>query len=237
MFEIRSVGRAPTRALPGRNATTAAQTGNENLRKLDIEPNADQPGPEREPTMLLLAAAGGDAQAAERLAPMVYDNLRRLAAARLGGAGQADWTCQPTAIVHEAYMRMADQHQVDWQGRTHFFAIGAEMVRRVIADEAKRRGRQKRGGGWGRVTLDGAALDASSAAIDPLDLNDALTKLTDVDERAARVVSLRFFGGLTEPEIAAVLDVSERTVRGDWRSAKAFLRRTLAEAGDDDDER
>ena len=159
---------------------------------------------------------------------MVYDNLRRLAAARLGGAGQADWTCQPTAIVHEAYMRMADQERVDWQGRTHFFAIGAEMIRRVIADEDKRRGRQKRGGGCGRVTLDGAALDASSTPLDPLDLHDALTKLAEVDDRAARVVSLRFFGGLTEPEAAAVLGVSERTVRGDWRSPKAFLRRTLA---------
>ena len=164
--------------------------------------------------MLLLAAADGDAQAAERLAPMVYDNLRRLAAARLGGgAGQADWTCQPTAIVHEAYMRLADQDKVDWQGRTHFFAIGAEMVRRVIADEAKRRGRQKRGGGWGRVTLDAAALEEGSTPIDPIDLDDALTKLAEVDARAARVVSLRFYGGLTEPEAAVVLGVSERCAR------------------------
>lgn len=209
----------------------APETGNGNLRNLDIEPNADQ----REPTMLLLAAAGGDARAAEQLAPMVYDNLRRLASARLGGGGgQADWTCQPTAIVHEAYLRLADQDKVDWQGRTHFFAIGAEMVRRVIADEARRRGRQKRGGGWGRVTLDGAVLEAGSLPIDPVDLDEALTKLASVDERAARIVSLRFFGGLTEPEAAAVLGISERTVRGDWRSAKAFLRRELAQAEADD---
>lgn len=214
--------------LPGtRQCPEAPATPTTKSEESPIEPQADQREP-GEPTALLLASAGGDAQAAEQLAPMVYDNLRRLAAARLGGAGQADWTCQPTAIVHEAYMRMADQERVDWQGRTHFFAIGAEMVRRVIADEAKRRGRQKRGGGWGRVTLDGAALDAGSAPIDPLDLDDALTKLAEVDDRAARVVSLRFFGGLTEPEAAAVLGVSERTVRGDWRSAKAFLRRTLA---------
>ncbi|MEO1278847.1 MAG: ECF-type sigma factor, partial [Planctomycetota bacterium] len=177
-------------------------------------------------TLLLLAAAEGDASAAERLAPMIYDNLRRLASARLGG--NADWTCQPTAIVHEAYLRLADQDRVDWQGRTHFFAIGAEMVRRVIADEARKRGRQKRGGGWGRVTLDGAAFDAGSSPVDPIELEDALTQLAEVDERAARVVSLRFYGGLTEPEAAAILGVSERTVRGDWRSAKAFLRRALA---------
>lgn len=209
----------------------ATETGNGNLRNLGIEPNPDQ----REPTMLLLAAAGGDARAAEQLAPMVYDNLRRLASARLGGGGgHADWTCQPTAIVHEAYLRLADQDKVDWQGRTHFFAIGAEMVRRVIADEARRRGRQKRGGGWGRVTLDGAVLEAGSLPIDPLDLDEALTKLASVDERAARIVSLRFFGGLTEPEAAAVLGISERTVRGDWRSAKAFLRRELAQAETDD---
>jgi len=109
------------------------------------------------------------------------------------------------------------------------------MIRRVIADEAKRRGRQKRGGGWGRVTLDGAALEDGSRQIDPVDLDDALDKLARVDERAARVVSLRFFGGLTEPEVAAVLGVSERTARGDWRSAKSFLRRTLAEKGHCDD--
>lgn len=186
--------------------------------------------------MLLLAAADGDAQAARQLAPMVYDNLRRLAASRLGGAGQADWTCQPTAIVHEAYLRMADQDKVDWNGRTHFFAIGAEMVRRVIVDEARKRGRQKRGGGWGRVTLDAAVLEEGSTPIDPIDLDDALTRLAEVDARAARVVSLRFYGGLTEPEAAAVLGVSERTVRGDWRSAKAFLRRTLAEAEGADDQ-
>lgn len=211
----------------------APEPGNELWGKFKIDGNAEHHGREREPTMLLLAAAGGDARAAEQLAPMVYDNLRRLAAARLGG-GQADWTCQPTAIVHEAYLRLADQDKVDWNGRTHFFAMGAEMVRRVIADEAKRRGRQKRGGGWGRVTLDAAALEGGSAPIDPIDLDDALDMLAKVDERAARVVSLRFFGGLTEPEVAAVLGVSERTVRGDWRSAKAFLRRTLAEKGGDD---
>ncbi|MEO1006950.1 MAG: ECF-type sigma factor [Planctomycetota bacterium] len=179
-----------------------------------------------ESTTLLQAAANGDAGAAERLAPMVYDNLRRLAADRLSGH-RADWTCQPTAIVHEAYLRLADQDRVDWRGRTHFFALGAEMVRRVIADEAKRRGRQKRGGGWGRITLDGAQLEAGSAMLDPADLDDALAELAAVDERAARVVELRFFGGLTEPEAASVLGVSERTVRGDWRSAKAFLRRAL----------
>src|SRR5690606_8250642 len=112
------------------------------------------PEPDSNATLLLLEASRGEGDAASRLAPMVYDNLRRLAADRLG---RGDWTCQPTEIVNEAYLRLVDQTRVDWQGRTHFFAIGAEMIRRVIADEAKRRGRQKRGGGWARVTLDGAA--------------------------------------------------------------------------------
>lgn len=185
--------------------------------------------PDVNATLLLLEISRGERDAASRLAPMVYDNLRRLAADRLR---RGDWTCQPTAIVHEAYLRLVDQTQVDWQGRTHFFAIGAEMIRRVIADEAKRRGRQKRGGGWGRVTLDGAALERSQTVIDPLDLEEALTRFAQLDERAAKVVELRFFGGLTEAEAAVALNVSERTVRNDWRTARAWLHREL---GSDDD--
>lgn len=185
-------------------------------------------------TMMLLESAEGDADAARRLAPAIYDNLRRLAAARLGGS---DWTCQPTAIVHEAYLRMVDQDRVDWKSRTHFFAVSAEMVRRVIADEARRRNRRKRGGSgadgvgddrWRRVTLDAAALEKASTPIDPLDLEDALTRLAGVDPRASRVVELRFFGGLTETETAALLGISERTARNDWRTARAWLRRELA---------
>lgn len=180
-------------------------------------------------TLLLLETSRGEGDAASRLAPLVYDNLRRLAADRLG---RGDWTCQPTAIVHEAYLRLVDQTQVDWQGRTHFFAIGAKMIRRVIADEAKRRGRQKRGGGWGQVTLDGASLERSQTVIDPLDLEEALTRFAQLDERAAKVVELRFFGGLTEADAALALNVSERTVRNDWRTARAWLHREL---GSDDD--
>jgi RNA polymerase sigma factor (TIGR02999 family) len=160
---------------------------------------------------------------------LVYDNLRRLAASRMDGMGPGgDWTCQPTAIVHEAYLRMAEQDRVDWKGRTHFFAVGAEMVRRVIVDEARRRGAIKRGGDRQRVTLSGVALGAARSAVDPVELDEALSQLAIVDPRAAQVVSLHFFGGLTHAEIAGLLEVSERTVRSDWRSAKAYLCRHLA---------
>lgn len=182
---------------------------------------------------LLRRSVAGDQDAARRLAPLVYDNLRRLASARLAGS---DWTCQPTAIVHEAYLRMADQTRADVNGRTHFLALAAEMVRRVIADEARHRGRQKRGGGWQRVTLTGIPLPSPSAsgALDGLGLEEALGRLQQLDPRGARVVELRFFGGLTEPETAAVIGVSERTVRNDWRAARAWLRRELE--GRDPDE-
>ncbi len=184
---------------------------------------------QHETTGLLLRAAGGDDAAARDLAPLVYENLRRLAASRLRGIGSGgDWTCQPTAIVHEAYLRMAEQDRVDWKGRTHFFAIGAEMVRRVITDEARRRGAIKRGGDRQRVTLSGVSLGAESTAVDPVELDEAMRELATVDERAARIVSLHFFGGLTHAEIAGLLGVTERTVRADWRSAKAYLCRHLA---------
>lgn len=184
-------------------------------------------------TMILRASCAGDADAARQLAQAVYENLRRLAASRLG---MDNWTCQPTAIVHEAYLRMVDQTDVDWQGRTHFFAISAEMIRRVIADEARRRNRHKRGGPrgdggegrWHRVTLDAAAIEQSTQPIDPLELEEALTRLAQIDPRASRVVELRFYGGLTETETAVLLDISERTARNDWRAARAWLRRELA---------
>lgn len=170
-----------------------------------------------------------DGSSARELAPLVYDNLRRLAASRMS----SDWTCQPTAIVHEVYLRLADQSRTDWRGRTHFMAIGAEMVRRVIADEARRRSRQKRGGdgAWQRITLDNAAMESGTGPIDVLAMEDALARLAELDPRACRVVELRFYGGLTDAEAAAVLGVSERTIRNDWRAARAWLRRELAENG------
>ena len=169
----------------------------------------------------------------EQLLPQVYDQLRRLAGSYFQRE-RAGHTLQPTALVHEAYERLADQSRVEWKGRTHFFAVAANVMRRLLVDHARRRGRQKRGGGDLRVTLEG--LGASPAGSD-LDLEEllavdgALEKLAALDEREARVVELRYFGGMTTDEIASVLDVSERTVRNDWTHARAWLKQELSETG------
>ncbi len=187
-------------------------------------------GQEARETATRLLGAFSDATApgasAADLAPLVYDSLKRLAASHLAAEGR-DITLQPTALVHEAYLRLVDQTRVEWRGRTHFFAVGAEMLRRILVDAARARKAQKRGGGWDRVTLSGAAELAGMEAADVAALDDALRELKEADERAARVVELRFFGGLGDAEIAEVLGVSERTVRNDWRMARAWLRRAL----------
>lgn len=178
---------------------------------------------------------GGDDRRAPELARLVYDNLRRYAAAAMARE-QGPRTLQPTALVHEAFMRMVEQTRVDWQGRTHFFAVGAEMIRRVLVDDARRRGASKRGGDRERVELGGsdAPGPGSASGVDLLALDDALRKLADLDPRAARVVELRFFGGLREPDVAAVLGVSTSTVSEDWRMARLWLRDELSGAGDGD---
>lgn len=186
-------------------------------------------------TRIVGELAAGDARGAPELARLVYDNLRRYAAALAGnaegGGGGGGEALQPTALVHEAYLRLVDQSRVDWQGRTHFFAVGAEMIRRVLVDDARRRGTEKRGGGWRRVSLDGENAVTDETAVDVLALNEALGKLGELDPRAARVVELRFFGGLRDADIGPVLGVSERTVRDDWRMARAWLRDALGASG------
>jgi RNA polymerase sigma factor (TIGR02999 family) len=174
--------------------------------------------------------ASGRRERAGNLAAMVYDNLRRYAAAVLGRDDRRDRTMQPTALVNEAFLRMVDQSRVDWQGRTHFFAVGAEMIRRVLVDDARARKAAKRGGGWGRVSIDDAAnRPMEGTDVDLLALDEALTTLARVDPRAARVVELKFFGGLREEDVALILSVSASTVRDDWKMAKAWLRDALRE--------
>jgi RNA polymerase sigma factor (TIGR02999 family) len=167
---------------------------------------------------------------AEELLPLVYDELRRLARGYMSRETPGH-TLQPTALVHEAYIRLVDATQVNWQGRTHFLAVGARVMRRLLIDHARGRGRQKRGGGWRKVTLAEGVHPFSDDDLDLeelLHLNRALDRLNELDERQARVVELRFFGGLTVPEVAQVLGVSTRTIEGDWTHARAWLKRELS---------
>lgn len=169
---------------------------------------------------------------AEQLMPLVYDELRRLARALMARENK-NHTLQPTALVHEAYLRLVDQSRVNWQGRTHFRAVGARVMRRILIDHARRREGLKRGGGRQRVTLGDSLLQSPDLEVDLselLALNAALEKLARLDERQARVVELRFFGGLTMSEIAEAVGVSERTVGDDWKHGRAWLLRELSRA-------
>ena len=174
----------------------------------------------------------------EDLMPVVYDELRGLARAYLHRE-RSGHTLQPTALVNEAYLRLIDQRRMQWCGRTHFFAIGARMMRRLLVDHARGRGREKRGGDWQKLTLDHElgerivplfGIGSGRGELDREDflaLHDALEKLAALDERQARVVEMRFFAGLTMAEIAEALEVSKRTAEGDWTHAKAWLKREL----------
>jgi RNA polymerase sigma factor (TIGR02999 family) len=166
----------------------------------------------------------------EALLPVVYRELRRLAQAYLGGE-RADHSLQATELVHEAYLRLVDQANVDWQGRTHFFAAGARAMRQLLVDHARHRGRQKRGGDWQRVTLDKAIEPLRRGDLtleDVLSIDAAIEELTTHSARQARIVELRFFAGLSVAEVASLLKVSKRTVEGDWAHARAWLKRRLA---------
>jgi RNA polymerase sigma factor (TIGR02999 family) len=170
--------------------------------------------------------AGSEA-AGERLLAIVYDELRR-AAEGIFRQERPGHTLQPTALVHEAFLRLAETDDVAWQGRTHLVAVAARAMRRILVDHARRRNRKKRRAEGGRVTLSGLEGAEGGPAHDALDVAEALEDLSDVSPRQARVVELRFFGGLGEAETAEVLGVAERTVRDDWRLARAMLRARLA---------
>ena len=176
----------------------------------------------------LLEEMGDDpvGRLARDLLPLVYDELRGLAAKYLR-TERKNHTLQPTALVHEAFMRLVDQSRVNWQGRTHFFAVGAQAMRRILIDHARTRGRGKRGGDWQRVVLSGLKAEESLDEVDSITLHDALETLASLDEQQARIVELRFFGGLTVEEVAKVMGVSKRKIEGDWTHAKAWLRNQL----------
>lgn len=177
-------------------------------------------------TRMLKQASAGDESAINRLLPMVYDELRALAESYLQRENPGH-TLQATALVHEAYLRLVKQEDVEWQNRAHFFALAAQAIRRILVDHARGRGRAKRGGDRERVTLDEDVALTSDRDVDLIELDAALEKLARLHERQARIVELRFFGGLTLREAAEVLGVSPRTIDGDWSMARAWLRREL----------
>jgi RNA polymerase sigma-70 factor (ECF subfamily) len=182
--------------------------------------------PSHDVTRLLVRWRDGDEAALQELVPIVHEELRRLARRQMAGE-RPGHTLQPTALVNEAYLRLINLKQIEWQNRAHFFAMGARLMRRILVDFARSRGYQKRGGGAKQVSITQALGVASDQPIDVVALNDALEALADVDERASRVVELRFFGGLSVEETAEVLSVSRETVKRDWTSAKMWLLRYL----------
>ncbi len=177
-------------------------------------------------TQRLLAWSDGDREALDQLIPLVYDHLRQLAK-RYMRRERAGHTLQTTALVNEVYLRLIDQRQVHWQNRAHFFAISAQLMRRIVVDHAPTQHRAKRGGGAERLALDEAALMSPTRSAEVLALDEALQSLAKIDERKARVIEMRYFGGLSVEETAAVLEVSENTVIRDWALAKAWLRREM----------
>jgi RNA polymerase sigma factor (TIGR02999 family) len=183
--------------------------------------------PERDITALLRDWSGGDREALERLVPIVYAELRRLAAAQLR-AERPDHTLQPTALVHETYLRLAEQRSVAWANRSHFFRIAARIMRRILVDHARRRRALKRGSDPLRLVIsDAEPVDPVDRAPELVALDAALDSLERVDPQQARIVELRFFGGLTVEETADAAGVSTATVKREWRTARAWLRREM----------
>ena len=180
-----------------------------------------------EVTKLLREWSEGREEAREALLGLVYDPLRAIAERHLHGE-RAGHTLQPTALVHELYLRLVDQRQVDWNDRTHFFAVAAKVMRRILVDHARRRNSEKRGGGVAPVTIGAALEKAVEENFDVVALDAALESLENIYPQQARVVELRFYGGLTIDETAAAMRISAATVSREWTMARAWLRRALS---------
>lgn len=176
-------------------------------------------------TRLLERLSEGDREALDRLFPAIYDELHRLAHLQL--RGNRSNTLKTTALVHEAYFKLVRHHEVDWQDRSHFFAVASRAMRQVLVERARRRNAQKRGGGERPLTLEEERLGSADQDEAIVALDEALGQLEEMDPRQAKVVECRFFAGMTIEETAAVLDVSSATVKRDWRTAKAWLYREM----------
>ena len=184
----------------------------------------------QEVTRLLQAWKAGDEGALERLMPLVYDELHRLARRHMA-AEQTGHPLQTTALVHEVYLRLVDANTIDWQNRAHFYAICSRLMRRILIDFARSRNYQKRGPNFAHIQLEEAATISANVGSELLAVDEALKQLATIDTRKGEVVEMRFFGGLTVEEIAAALSVSPETVMRDWKLAKAWLLRELSHEG------
>jgi RNA polymerase sigma factor (TIGR02999 family) len=182
---------------------------------------------ENEATLLLGRLNAGDGDAARELLPLLYDELRRLAARQFRGQ-PANHTLQPTVLVHEAFLKLVGHRADEWKDRKHFFAVAATAMRQILINHARAANADKRGGGERPVLLNEEVVGSAGQNLDLLDLNDALEQLADIDPRKHRVVELRFFGGLTVPEVAEVLGLSVTSIESEWRAAKAWLSAALS---------
>jgi RNA polymerase sigma factor (TIGR02999 family) len=182
-----------------------------------------------EVTALLTQLVDGDPQAASRLVPLVYGELRQIAA-RFMRRERVDHTLQTTALVHEAYLKLVEQTPASWQNRAHFFAIAAQVMRHILIDHARGHAREKRGGGQPVIQFDEGLVFSPEQSSELLEVDAALQRLTELDPRQGKIVELRFFGGLTVDETAAVLRISPKTVKRDWSVAKAWLHGELRQS-------
>lgn len=179
-----------------------------------------------EVTELLVAMRHGSKDAEKRVIPLVYGELRRIAANQLRRE-DLNHSLQATALIHEAYIRLTGIREIDWQGRSHFFAVAASLMRRILVEHARASQADKRGGGWDAVSLNEGILPAPERSSEIVALDEALSKLAEMDERQSKIVEMRFFAGMSEEETGEALGISARTVKRDWRIARAWLFKEL----------
>ena len=204
------------------------RVGRTDCRSTEVRPRMLPSHMSHEADELLAAVSDGDKSHLPQLVELVYNDLRRLAQHYMQQE-RVGHTLQPTALVHEAFIKLVNQQHVDWHSRSHFFAIGAQAMRRILVTHAKRKGRVKRGGRRLQLSLDEALTISSENDEDILALDDAIEKLTTIDPQQARIVELRFFGGMSVEETAAAMGLSKRTVEREWTGVRAWLRRELIE--------
>jgi RNA polymerase sigma factor (TIGR02999 family) len=206
------------------------KSSDEGRRISETDMAGDSATPKKsEVTRWLIAGSAGDARALEALLPLVYDELHRQAV-RFFNRERAGHTLQPTALVNEVYLRLINQREVNWQNRAQFFGIAAEMMRRILVSHARGRQAQKRGGAAQHITLDEGVAAEPQRDLNLLALDDALTRLEQLDPEKSRMVELRFFSGLSVEETAKVMGVSPRTIDRKWQTAKAWLHREIGKA-------